>query len=57
MKLKDKYQPEYERLMDKYETKKAKLVKEGLDSDTLRFDLLSHLRSNLSRMLEGEHEK
>jgi len=43
--------------MDKYETKKDKLVKEGLDSDTLRFDLLSHLRSNLSRMLEKEHEK
>ena len=54
MKIKDQYRDEYERHMDTYETKKQKLIKEGLMSDNLQFNLLGQLRMNLSRMLDGE---
>ena len=56
-KLKEKYQSEYERHMNTYETKKEALIKEGLLSDNLQFNLLSQLRLNLSRMLEGERKE
>ena len=57
MKLKDQYRDEYNRHMDTYQTKKEALIKEGLLSDNLQFNLLSQLRLNLSRMLEPERKE
>lgn len=57
MKLKEKYQAEFERNMDVYESKKQKLIQEGLLSENIQFNLLSQLRLNLSRMLDGENKK
>ena len=52
--LKDVYRSEYEELMDRYQSKKERLMSQGILTEDIHRDILTRLRIGFGYMLEAE---
>lgn len=52
IRLKDQYRPDFDRIMDGYETKREALVRNEMNSTDMLEDLFMRLNLNLSRMVK-----